>query len=1295
MKRRGFFALMIILLCLPFVFSSCKGGSSSSTSSESTKVVTEGPTDGNTYTIKFNTNGGNRIYDQKYVSGKIVSVDNPYKFGATFEGWYNDEALTIPFEGYMPMNDTTIYAKWLAAEVDINLFYNSPSETDGTLEGKRYGDELVLPTPTRANAEFVGWYYDATFITPFTETVVPAAKTDAYALWRFTAGSTIYVSPSGTSSSAGTAADPLDIYSACYFAGPGVTINVQTGSYTISTKITVPAASSGTKAQMVKLNGNDVVFDCSSMGVDDSNRGLQLNASYWHIKNLQIKGAGDNGMLVGGNGNIVEQCVFTENRDTGLQISRYSATEQVLIDSWPSNNTILNCSSFNNADSDGEDADGFAAKLTVGYGNVFNGCISYNNSDDGWDLYAKADTGSIGTVILVNCVAFNNGRLLDETSLVNGDGNGFKLGGSNIKGHVILENCVAFNNNLHGFTDNSNPGTIIIKNCTSFNNGAEGGTKDNFNLARNPNKANNCYYGLLSYCNSSSYASASGYAINGDDFRGSIGYSILRVCLDKVTTNTYKIGDYIEGNSTNANSIGTIDNTMVSDSSFASVTIPTASNTLYKSLRNSDGSVNLGDFLKVTQSNLLTYCEGSQVGANLSKTSQSAYPSYSQPDTTGLTTGSTAELLKTVSDSLYEPTLKEAVFKDINLPNTMLGCTITWTSSNTTVLDPNNEYYPNTGVLARAKYDTDVTLTATISYTDSTGAKTTLTKAFDLTVKAYIPGIGDVSGYADGQVFLNDETYTNLDSSLVVIDRNSKTAAQLVLNTDYTTSYKFYNATKTNGTVNTTSDGYYVKGDEISVSVTASAGAYVGECTITMCEPFTETYTFIFNIDVISKTAAIDILNIDANYIVNKTVTADLTFSYRSGKLFYAFVAAGGTAPTTSKLKLTTPIDITGFSQEVIIDVGTLTSCDIYFMTMSESSGSKIYGELMSKKGLNGMVEISTTDAFISMISTQDSSPKAYALTANLDFTDVTWPTVSSEYYFAGLLDGYNFKLSNMAVSGKSLAGIFTNLKGGTVKNLVIENSTCTMVDPKQTSGVGMICGYMNGGTISNIQMTNCSVSGYEGVGGIVGTVNGGYDSNKNTVDTNIISKITIKNSSDYTISTTLRYGGGILGGILNDLGYTETYISDVYVRTNLNTKDAAAQYVGGVVGRYKNENLLTKLYVTNAYYYGEINSEKYGGGIVGGSDKEVALTYLTNCFALVTLTVVQSENRSICGATRCDDYTITNNVASIGDYDFGKDNAEYNITQYRTMSASFWSENGFDMDTVWEYDSLTGLTLR
>ena len=69
--------------------------------------------------------------------------------------------------------------------------------------------------------------------------------------------------------------------------------------------------------------------------------------------------------------------------------------------------------SYLNADAGYEDADGFAAKLTIGEGNVFDGCIAAYNADDGWDLFAKIETGAIGQVVIQNCVAFKNGYVLD------------------------------------------------------------------------------------------------------------------------------------------------------------------------------------------------------------------------------------------------------------------------------------------------------------------------------------------------------------------------------------------------------------------------------------------------------------------------------------------------------------------------------------------------------------------------------------------------------------------------------------------------------------------------------------------------------------------------------------------------------------------------------------------------------------------------------------------------------------------------------------------------------------------
>jgi hypothetical protein len=103
---------------------------------------------------------------------------------------------------------------------------------------------------------------------------------------------------------------------------------------------------------------------------------------------FEVFKAADNGIFVGGNNNIVESCILHGNRDTGLQISRYASSAAK--SEWPANNLILNCESYDSYDpATGENADGFAAKLTVGAGNVFRGCVAHNNIDDGWDLYTK------------------------------------------------------------------------------------------------------------------------------------------------------------------------------------------------------------------------------------------------------------------------------------------------------------------------------------------------------------------------------------------------------------------------------------------------------------------------------------------------------------------------------------------------------------------------------------------------------------------------------------------------------------------------------------------------------------------------------------------------------------------------------------------------------------------------------------------------------------------------------------------------------------------------------------------
>lgn len=254
----------------------------------------------------------------------------------------------------------------------------------------------------------------------------------------------------------------------------GKTIYLKAGTYSYSKTIVIGEGNNGTSSAMKKLyayGDGQVIIDFSAMSENSSNRGIVLAANYWHVKGIMIKGAGDNGMLLAGHYNKIDNCVFRENHDSGLQLSRYN-TSYTSISQWPSNNLIIDCLSTENIDSGREDADGFAAKLTCGKGNKFVNCIATYNCDDGWDLYTKSDTGAIGVVTFENCEASYNGKFTDG-SVTGGDGNGFKLGDDTASVAHILNNCKANYNAKHGYTGNGNPATFIMNNCTGTGNGGK------------------------------------------------------------------------------------------------------------------------------------------------------------------------------------------------------------------------------------------------------------------------------------------------------------------------------------------------------------------------------------------------------------------------------------------------------------------------------------------------------------------------------------------------------------------------------------------------------------------------------------------------------------------------------------------------------------------------------------------------------------------------------------------------------------------------------------------------------
>jgi len=423
-------------------------------------------------------------------------------------------------------------------------------------------------------------------------TQAPAATTQTPAT-PVTGANVIYCSPTG-SGSGKTMNDPADVRSAIKSVPAGGVIYLLEGTYKFSEPIIIEEANSGKSGSPKTISaypGAKVVFDFSGESVSNTNRGFVLDGSYWHFYGFEVTKAGDNGMLLSGDNNKIEMMVFNNNQDTGLQISRYN-TNYAKVSEWPSYNTILNCTSKNNCDdATMENADGFAAKLTCGEGNVFDGCMAYNNSDDGWDLYAKEATGATGVVTIKNSIAFRNGFTEDGRGYGNCDGNGFKMGGGGVGTRHVVENCLAFENLNCGFTDNNNPEFGVLKNTTAYNNGIGGNGKANYMVYRCSASAD--IQNTITYYNASKVSStkAAGIKLTNDKFKGVVKNSLY-----------YNSKYYYSAGSFNADGsqpkVGDV--VTPSDSDFITLSVPAMGTDFHAKWRNSDGTLNTGGFAETT-----------------------------------------------------------------------------------------------------------------------------------------------------------------------------------------------------------------------------------------------------------------------------------------------------------------------------------------------------------------------------------------------------------------------------------------------------------------------------------------------------------------------------------------------------------------------------------------------------------------------------------------------------------------------------------------------------------------------
>gem|GEM_PF-835328 len=140
----------------------------------------------NQYTITFEENGGSPVTDitQDYLS-VITAPTPPTKTGFTFGGWYSDIPITTAYTfTSMPASNITLYAKWDIVVYTIT-FIDFLSGNDLVLPIQLpTGATITLPVPTPFEGfEFLGWYTDIQFTTPFVGTEMPDHDFTLYGDW--------------------------------------------------------------------------------------------------------------------------------------------------------------------------------------------------------------------------------------------------------------------------------------------------------------------------------------------------------------------------------------------------------------------------------------------------------------------------------------------------------------------------------------------------------------------------------------------------------------------------------------------------------------------------------------------------------------------------------------------------------------------------------------------------------------------------------------------------------------------------------------------------------------------------------------------------------------------------------------------------------------------------------------------------------------------------------------------------------------------------------------------------------
>lgn len=234
-------------------------------------------------------------------------------------------------------------------------------------------------------------------------------------------GAVWYVSPTGSDAQVGSLEAPFaGIQRAQTAAQPGDTVYLRGGVYQMAVSQVAQYKDiwayvhlmnkSGLPSAPIRYwayPGELPVFDFSAIKPQGYRvTAFQVDGSYLHFKGFEVVGVQvtilehtqSECFRNQGSHNTYEQLAMHDGQAIGFYLTKGS------------DNLVLNCDAYNNADVTSEDkkggnTDGFGGHPAKGsVGNVFRGCRAWFNSDDGFDCISAAEA-----MIIDQCWAYGNG----------------------------------------------------------------------------------------------------------------------------------------------------------------------------------------------------------------------------------------------------------------------------------------------------------------------------------------------------------------------------------------------------------------------------------------------------------------------------------------------------------------------------------------------------------------------------------------------------------------------------------------------------------------------------------------------------------------------------------------------------------------------------------------------------------------------------------------------------------------------------------------------------------------------